>query len=122
MIQEHCTEQLPQVQLQQLNISSEEESVPEDSYWSSDVSEIEEPTSPQPLMTNQPSEGPTVTEIPDPDDQGDETVNQPAYQPHHPQTSTSAASNGRLQTFTLDDIPPSQWRDIFQDFKAFLVL
>ncbi|GMN44709.1 hypothetical protein TIFTF001_013901 [Ficus carica] len=34
------------VQLQQLNISSEEESVPEDSDWSSNVSEIEEPTSP----------------------------------------------------------------------------
>ena len=73
-------------------------------------------------MMNQPSKGPTVIEIPDLDDQGDETMNQLAHQPHQPRTSTSAASNGRLQTFTLDDIHPSQWRNRFQEFKAFLVL
>ncbi|GMN65326.1 hypothetical protein TIFTF001_034386 [Ficus carica] len=71
-----------------------------------------------PLMMNHPSE----TKIPNPDDQGDETVNQPAHQPHQPQTSTTVASNERLQTFTVDDIPHSQWRDRFQEFKAFLIL
>ncbi|GMN70488.1 hypothetical protein TIFTF001_039529 [Ficus carica] len=73
MIQASCTEQLPQVQLHQINTPSYEESAPEDSDWS--------------------SKGPT-----------------------------SSASNGKTQTFTLDDIPPSKWRDKFQEFKAFLIL
>ena len=59
-------------------------------------------------MMNQPTEGPTVTEIPDPEEQEHETVNQPGHQPQESQASIPAASNGRLQTFTLDDIPPSQ--------------
>ncbi|GMN19081.1 hypothetical protein TIFTF001_049888 [Ficus carica] len=62
MIQTHRTEQLPQVQLHQINTPSDEESAPEDSNWSSKVSEQEEPTSPQPIMMNEP----TMTKIPDP--------------------------------------------------------
>ena len=49
IIQDHCTEHLPQLRLQQLSISSEEETTPEDSDWSS---EPEEPTCPQPIMMN----------------------------------------------------------------------
>ncbi|GMN57096.1 hypothetical protein TIFTF001_026194 [Ficus carica] len=63
MIQDHCTRQLPQISLQMSSISSEEESAPEDSKWSSDVSEPEDPISPQPIMMNQPADEPTVTEI-----------------------------------------------------------
>ncbi|GMN49499.1 hypothetical protein TIFTF001_018659 [Ficus carica] len=70
----------------------------------------------------QPStqQGPTVTEVPDLEEVQDETVNQP----DQPQamTPTLAVPNGRIQTFTLDHIPPSQWRYRFQEFKAWLIL
>ncbi|GMN66618.1 hypothetical protein TIFTF001_035686 [Ficus carica] len=44
----------------------------------------------------------------DPEEHQDETVNQPDHQQSQALTSTSAASNGKIQTFTLDGIPPSQ--------------
>ncbi|GMN47840.1 hypothetical protein TIFTF001_017025 [Ficus carica] len=101
------------IRFHQPSIPSEEESAPEDSDLSSKVSELEESTSPQPIMMNQP----TVTEIPDQEEQTGE--NQP---PRQQRSTTQAATNGKPQTFTLDDIPPSKWRDRFQEFKAFLVL
>ena len=69
IIKEHCTEQLPQVQIQQPSSSSEEETAPEDLDWSSEVSEPEEPTSPQPIMMNQPTDEPVVTEVQDKTDE-----------------------------------------------------
>ncbi|GMN19669.1 hypothetical protein TIFTF001_039868 [Ficus carica] len=50
MIQDHCEERLPQVQLQQLDTFSDEESIPEEEDWSSNVFEdhaTEEPAPPQ---------------------------------------------------------------------------
>ncbi|GMN26540.1 hypothetical protein TIFTF001_040875 [Ficus carica] len=43
MIKNYCAENLPQIQVLDPNTSSEEESVPEDSDWSSDVSTSSEP-------------------------------------------------------------------------------
>ncbi|GMN48228.1 hypothetical protein TIFTF001_017386 [Ficus carica] len=100
------------------SISSKEEGAPEDSDWSSDVSEPEESTSLQPIMMNQPADEPTVTEVPDLKEPRDE-VNQP---PRRQSQASTTASNGKPQTFTLDDILPSKWRDRFQEFKVFLVL
>ena len=110
MIQDHCKEHLPQFQLQQLDTSSDEESIPEEEEdWSSDVSDYlttKELAPLQPhLMAQEPStqQEPTVIE---PEEDYDETVDQP--QPTMPTTS-----NGKIQTLTLDDIPPSKWRDRF---------
>ena len=69
IIQEHCKEQLPQLQLQQPNSSSsDEETAPEDTDWSSEISkntEPEEPTPPQSIMMNQPVDELVVTEVQD---------------------------------------------------------
>ncbi|GMN26334.1 hypothetical protein TIFTF001_043987 [Ficus carica] len=43
-------------------------------------------------------------------------------QPRQPAQTSKTTSNGKVQLITLDDIPPSQWRDRFQEFKAFLFL
>ncbi|GMN66642.1 hypothetical protein TIFTF001_035709 [Ficus carica] len=119
IIQCHCTAQLPQVQLQQLDISFDEESIPEEKDWSSDVSETEEPTPPQTQMMAR-EEGPTITEVIEPIEVQDETMNQPD-QPQEA-ISTSVASDGKVHIFILDDIPPSKWRDRFQELKAWLIL
>ncbi|GMN18942.1 hypothetical protein TIFTF001_046875 [Ficus carica] len=66
---------LPQIRLQQLNTFSEEESALEDSDWSSKALEPEKSATPQPIMMNQPADEPTVTEIPDSEEHGDEKPN-----------------------------------------------
>ncbi|GMN19044.1 hypothetical protein TIFTF001_049884 [Ficus carica] len=115
MIKNHCVENLPQIQVLDPDTSSEEESVPEDSDWSSDVSTSSEPeeTSPQPIMMNQPE--PEMSEV------QDETP-EVTQQPRQPAQTSKTTTNGKVQLITLDDIPPSQWRDRFQEFKAFLFL
>ncbi|GMN64947.1 hypothetical protein TIFTF001_034014 [Ficus carica] len=118
MIKKHCVENLPQIQVLDPNTSSEEESVQEDSSdWSSDVSTSSEPeeTSPQPIMMNQPPPEPEMLEV------QDETP-EVTQQPRQPAQTSKTTSNGKIQLITLDDIPPSQWRDRFQEFKAFLFL
>ncbi|GMN60043.1 hypothetical protein TIFTF001_029145 [Ficus carica] len=101
------------------NTFSEEESVPEDSDWSSDVSTSSEPeaeqTSPQPIMMNQPPTEPMMSEVQD-------ETSEVTQQPRQPAQTSKTTSNGKVQLITLDDIPPSQWRDRFQEFKAFLFL
>ncbi|GMN72833.1 hypothetical protein TIFTF001_055283, partial [Ficus carica] len=119
MIKNHCVENLPQIQVLDQNTSSEEESVPEDSDWSSDVSTSSEPEaeqiSPQPIMMNQPPPEPMMSEV------QDETP-EVTQQPRQPAQTSKTISNGKVQLITLDDIPHSQWRDRFQEFKAFLFL
>ncbi|GMN28846.1 hypothetical protein TIFTF001_049475 [Ficus carica] len=119
IIKNHCVENLPQIQVLDPNTSSEEKSVPEDSDWSSDVSTSSEPeaeqTSPHPIMINQPPPEPMMSEV------QDETP-EVTQQPRQPAQTSKQTSNGKVQLITLDDIPPSQWRDRFQEFKAFLFL
>ncbi|GMN28397.1 hypothetical protein TIFTF001_047885, partial [Ficus carica] len=115
IIKNHCVENLPQIQVLDPDTSSEEESVPEVSDWSSDVSTSSEPeeTSPQPIMMNQSE--PEMSEV------QDETP-EVTQQPRQPAQTSKTTTNGKVQLITLDDIPPSQWRDRFQEFKAFLFL
>ncbi|GMN49671.1 hypothetical protein TIFTF001_018848 [Ficus carica] len=119
IIKNHCVENLPQIQVLDPNTSLEEESVLEDSDWSSDVSTSSEPeaeqTSPQPIMMNQPPPEPMMSEV------QDETP-EVTQQPRQPAQTSKTTSNGKVQLITLDDVPPSQWRDRFQEFKAFLFL
>ncbi|GMN67565.1 hypothetical protein TIFTF001_036628, partial [Ficus carica] len=117
MIKNHCIENLPQIQVLGPDTSSEEESVPEDSDWSSDVSTSSEPeeTSPQPIMMNQPPPEPEMSEVQD-------VTPEVTQQPRQPAQTSKTTANGKVQLITLDDIPPSQWRDRFQEFKAFLFL
>ncbi|GMN51362.1 hypothetical protein TIFTF001_020515 [Ficus carica] len=107
------------IQILDPNTSSEEESVPEDSDWSSDAStsseQETEQTSPQPIMMNQPPPEPMMSEV------QDETP-EVTQQPRQPAQTSKTTSNDKVQLITLDDIPPSQWRDRFQEFKAFLFL
>ncbi|GMN71572.1 hypothetical protein TIFTF001_055167, partial [Ficus carica] len=116
MIKNHCVKNLPQLQVFDPNTSSEEESVPEDSDWSLDVSTSSEPeaeqTSPQPIMMNQPPPEPMMSEV------QDETP-EVTQQPRQPAQTSKTTFNGKVQLITL---PHSQWRDRFQEFKAFLFL
>ncbi|GMN28523.1 hypothetical protein TIFTF001_041183 [Ficus carica] len=100
MIKNHCVTDIPQAQVQVPDTSSEEESVPEDSDWSSEV------------LSKEPA--PEISKVHD-----TEEVNQPSQ---HAARTTSSSSNGKTQIITLDDIPPSKWRDRFQEFNAFLFL
>ncbi|GMN43202.1 hypothetical protein TIFTF001_012401 [Ficus carica] len=107
MIKNHCVENIPQIQVLDPDTSSEEESVPEDSDWSSDVStsseQEAEQTSPQPIMMNQPPE-PDMSEVQD-------KTPEVTQQPRQPAQTSKTTSNSKVQLITLDDIPPSQWRD-----------
>ncbi|GMN21490.1 hypothetical protein TIFTF001_047286 [Ficus carica] len=93
MIKNHCAENLPQIQVLDPNTSSEEESVPEDSDWSSDVSTSSEPeaeqTSPQPIMMNQPPPEPMMSEV------QDETP-EVTQQPRQPAQTSKTTSNGKV--------------------------
>ncbi|GMN61755.1 hypothetical protein TIFTF001_030839 [Ficus carica] len=119
IIKNHCMENLPQIQILDPNTSSEEESVLENSDWSSDVSMSSEPeagqTSSQPIMMNQPPPEPMMSEV------QDETP-EVTQQPRQSAQTSKTTSNGKVQLITLDDIPLSQRRDRFQEFKAFLFL
>ena len=64
---------------------------------------------------------PTVTEVPE---EQDEMVNQSDHQPQRPQASTSTfpASNGKVHSFTLDDISLLNGEIDFKSLKLFLFL
>ncbi|GMN65887.1 hypothetical protein TIFTF001_034955 [Ficus carica] len=69
----------------------------------------------QPIMMNQPPPEPMMSEV------QDETP-EVTQQPRQPAQTSKTTSNGKVQLITLNDIPPSQWRDGFHEFKAFLFL
>ena len=70
-----------------------------------------------PHLMVQPAESNSQTEpiITSEDESGNESTT-----PHVPQKRKSKGSN--FQTFTLDDLPPSKWRERFQEFQAWLSL
>ncbi|GMN46238.1 hypothetical protein TIFTF001_015424 [Ficus carica] len=105
MIKNHCVENLPQIQVLEPDTSSEEESVPEDSDWSSDVSTSSEPeeTSPQPIMMNQPE--PDMSEV------QDETP-EVTQQPRQPAQTSKTMTNGKIQK------PHAQTKEILLDFAS----
>ncbi|KAL5577277.1 hypothetical protein UlMin_018976 [Ulmus minor] len=104
-----------QVQSSEEEASSSDESIPE---WSTEASSQTDPedieTPPPHFMAQTETSGQGETFVVDNDDEEMSTTLSSREVPPVP--------IGNLQTFTLDDLPPSKWRTRFQEFKAWTLL
>ena len=66
------------------------------------------------------AEGPSNPEITS--ETEDEVFNEEQPRNDPPRQQPRATQNSKFITFTIDDIPPSQWRQRFQEFKAWIII